>query len=217
MKDHSAPQSGQVKKFMRFKWIGPLVVTSRPYPGVYLLKWKDSGKKWQSPMAQVQLKGYLENEEDFNSNAALATTVADTQTIAPAPETATCSKHANAPDLNPDSITTPALQDTTSQPKGQAGILKKNFQPAKDIPQPAKVTDILKKRIHRTGERQYQVRLQDGERRWINEDDTPLSLIPEFEAKWQHNRKLKDIRDAPPIPSRGTRRSSRRRRNHITQ
>jgi hypothetical protein len=60
MKDHSPPQKGQVKKFTRFKWIGPLVVTSRPYPGVYMLKWRDSGKKWQSPMAQIQLKGYIE-------------------------------------------------------------------------------------------------------------------------------------------------------------
>jgi hypothetical protein len=32
MKDHSPPNSGEVKKFKRFRWKGPFIVTSRPYP-----------------------------------------------------------------------------------------------------------------------------------------------------------------------------------------
>jgi predicted aspartyl protease len=32
----------------RFKWVGPLVITGNPYPGTYTLKWKDSGKRWNS-------------------------------------------------------------------------------------------------------------------------------------------------------------------------
>jgi hypothetical protein len=210
MKDHSPTQKGQVKKFTRFKWIGPLVVTSRPYPGVYMLKWRDSGKKWQSPMAQIQLKEYIENEEELSSTSGAADTPAT-----PALETPICSRHAAAPVLTPEVIATPAPLEPAPLSNGQPGILKRNTEASNDTPQPRKVTEILKKRIHRSGERQYLIQIQDGDRKWISEDDTPLSLIPIFEAKWQHNKNLKDIRDAPPIPSKGTRRSSRRRRQHL--
>jgi hypothetical protein len=53
----------------RFKWIGPLVITGSPYPGVYMLKWKDSGKRWKSPMSQVQLRRCMENKGEPNSDA----------------------------------------------------------------------------------------------------------------------------------------------------
>ena len=52
MKDHSQLSRGEVRKFRRFKWIGPFVVTSRSRAGVYMVKWKDSDKIWKSPMAQ---------------------------------------------------------------------------------------------------------------------------------------------------------------------
>jgi hypothetical protein len=224
MKDHSPPKSGEVKKFRRFRWKGPFVVTSRPYPGVYMLKWKDSGKKWQSPMAQEQLKGYIQTEEETKSNDTLTAVEAAPEahtprTGSPPEEATSTTKQTGASQVNPRPVEAPDSRGGSSQPAGLASILKKRIHPSNDDPQPAKVTGILKKRIHRSGERQYQVKLQNGEVKWINEDDTPLSLIPEFEAKWQHNKYLKDIRDAPPHPSKGTRRSSRFRKrniNHLT-
>jgi hypothetical protein len=68
MKDHSPLSRGEVRKFKRFHWVGPFTVTSRPRPGVYMLKWRDSGKIWKSSIAQVELKAYLGDEEVITRN-----------------------------------------------------------------------------------------------------------------------------------------------------
>jgi hypothetical protein len=59
------------------------------------------------------------------------------------------------------------------------------------IHQDAKIIGIQNKRIRKTGERQYEVTLETGEKKWIGEEDVPLCLIPNFEAKWQHRQKRK--------------------------
>jgi hypothetical protein len=75
----------------------------------------------------------------------------------------------------------------------------------RDVPPPAKAKDVRRKRVHRSGERQYDIALHNGERMWIYEDYASLNLIIELETIWQRGELLKAIR----------RRGSTYKRGHI--
>jgi hypothetical protein len=68
---------------------------------------------------------------------------------------------------------------------------------------------ILKKRIKKDGEWQYEMLMKDGGRTWTGEDDIPLKLIQDFEWKRLHNEENRRKRNATLPPSTGSRRSTR--------
>jgi hypothetical protein len=209
MKDHSPPGKSEVKKFKRFKWQGPFIVTSRPYPGVYMLKWKATGKKWQSPMAQEQLKAYIENEEEPDK----------------ARREVSCHPHTHPTDMANGE---PGMQSNEERPiDGEAtlprqvsdvsggGNTSKRTAENAERSQLGNMVSILNKRIRKSGERQYEVVLADGKKKWMGADDVPLALIPEFESRWQRRQDLKKKRESPFPPSKGTRRSARNKVGNV--
>ena len=170
MKDHSALSKGTVRKFRRFQYTGPFVVTSRPYPGAYMLKWKESGKPWASPMAQVELKPFIGDEEEVINEEETTEPPGEVERVMPLGQEIpiTLEEETEAP-------------DAAVPPEHENIIL-----PPKNI--------LEKKEKKKTGERMYQVELENGEIEWWTEDDLPIKLVERYEHFRKEERDAKRIR-----------------------
>ena len=120
------------------------------------LKWQASGKPWASPMAQVELKPFIGNEEELINEEGAALEDQPVENVMPLGR----------------------VPPTEHEPVAEITHPQEANQEKKTVAHP---TRIIKKKEMANGERRYQVDIEGGAREWATEDDLPIGLVRDYE------------------------------------